>query len=154
MTLLKNYFTRYPEDAERVVLSVKSGITKSMAPDGSPEFIKTCIDNCMRLLGGTKKIDVFECARVDKNTPIEVTMKALESHVKNGDIGGISLSEVSAATIEKAAKVTKIVAVEVELSLFSLDVLKNGVAATCAKYDIPLVAYVHSFAILRERKKC
>lgn len=113
-----------------------------MHPDGSPENIRRSIDNCLRLLDGKKKIDIFECARVDKNTPIEVTLKALEEHVKNGDIGGIALSEVSAATIERAVKVTKIVAVEVEFSLWSLDPLSNGVAAACAKHDILLVAYV------------
>ncbi len=37
----------------------------------------------------------------------------------SGDIGGISLSEVNAKTIERAAKVVKIVAVEVAFSLFS-----------------------------------
>lgn len=140
LTLLNAYFTKYPEDASKVVLSVKGGL-HNMHPDGSPENVKRSIGNCLRLLDGKKKIDIFECARVDKNTPIEVTLKALEEHVKNGDIGGIALSEVSAATIERAVKVTKIVAVEVEFSLWSLDPLSNGVAAACAKNDIPLVAY-------------
>jgi len=45
-------------------------------------------------------------------------MKALQSHVEKGDIGGIMLSEVSATTIEKAAEVTKIIGVEVEFSLW------------------------------------
>jgi pyridoxine 4-dehydrogenase len=113
-----------------------------MHPDGTPEGVKRSIDNCLRILDGKKKIDIFECARVDKHTPIETTMKALEEHVKQGDIGGICLSEVSAATIERAVLVTKIVGVEVEFSLWSLDPLSNGVAAACAKYDIPLIAYV------------
>jgi len=138
--LLEAYFTKYPEDASKVVLSIKGGL-KNMHPDGSPENIKNSIGNCLKLLKGKKSIDVFEMARVDKNTPIEVTMKALEEHVKAGDIGGIALSEVSAATIRKAASITDIVAVEVELSLWSTDVLSNGVAAACADHNIPLVAY-------------
>lgn len=81
---------------------------------------------------------------MDKNTPIEVTLKVLEEeYVKTGKIGGISLSEVSAATVDKAAKLTKIEAVEVELSLWSTDILSNGVAQACARNNIPVVAYVH-----------
>jgi pyridoxine 4-dehydrogenase len=87
-----------------------------MHPDGSPEGVRSSVDNCLRLLKGKKKIDIFECARVDKNIPIEITLKTLdEEYVKTGKIGGIALSEVGAATIEKAANVTKIVAAEVEL---------------------------------------
>lgn len=113
-----------------------------MQPDGTPEGIKISVENCLRLLDGKKSIDVFECARVDRNTPIETTMKALEEYVKAGKIGGIALSEVSASSVRRAAKVTKIVAVEVELSLWSTDVLSNGVAAACAENNIPIVAYV------------
>lgn len=57
----------------------------------------------------------------------------VEKHVKAGNIGAIGLSEASAATIRKAAKVTKIAAVEVELSLFSLDIFSNDIAKACAE---------------------
>ncbi|KAK0104703.1 Pyridoxine 4-dehydrogenase [Cadophora gregata] len=140
LTLLNKYFTKYPEDAEKVVLSIKGGLV-NMKPDGSPEGIKTSVENCLILLDGKKSIDIFECARVDKNTPIETTMKALEEFVKAGKIGGIALSEVSAASVRRAAEVTKIVAVEVELSLWSTDILSNGVAAACAEHNIPVIAY-------------
>ena len=139
LTLLNKYFTMYPEDAEKVVLSIKGGLV-NMKPNGTPEGVKTSIENCLRLLDGKKSIDIFECARVDKNTPIETTMKALEEFVKAGKIGGIALSEVSAESVKRAAKITKIVAVEVELSLWSTDILSNGVAAACAENNIPVVA--------------
>lgn len=80
---------------------------------------------------------------VDKNTPIETTLRVLDrEYVKTGKIGGIALSEVSAATIERAVKVCKIVAVEVEVSLWSTDILSNGVAQACARHNLPIVAYV------------
>lgn len=46
-----------------------------------------------------------------------------------------------AETIHEAVKYTKIVAVEAELSLFTRDILDNGVAGACAQYGIPIVAY-------------
>lgn len=91
-------------------------------------------------MDGKKSIDIFEYARVDKRVPIEQTLKNLEAYVNARKIGGIGLSEASAATIEKAVRVTKIVGVEVELSLFSTHVLENGVAKTCAKHQIPIIA--------------
>jgi pyridoxine 4-dehydrogenase len=141
--LLQRYFTKYPEDADKVVLSIKGGVAPGeMRPDGSPKNIRRSIDYCNDLLAGTKKIDIFECARVDPNTPIEITLKELEKCVEEGKIGGIALSEVGAATIKKAVKVTKIVAVEVELSLWSTDIFQNGVATACAENDIMVVASV------------
>ena len=119
-----------------------------MHPDGSPENVKQSVDNCVKLLGGKKSIDIFECARVDKKVPIETTLKALEECVKEGKIGGIALSEVSAATIERAVKVTRIVAVEVEVSLWSLDIFTNGVAKACREHEIPIVAYALYFSKL------
>jgi aryl-alcohol dehydrogenase-like predicted oxidoreductase len=58
-------------------------------------------------------------------------MKALADLVKEGKIGGVGLSEVSADTIRKAHAVYPISAVEIELSLFTPDPLKNGIMDTC-----------------------
>lgn len=140
--LLNEYFTEYPDDADKVVLSIKGGLdVNEFRPNGSPENIKRSIDACLKVLDGKKFIDLFEPARVDPNTPIEVTVAAIDEYVKAGKIGGISLSEVSAESIRKAAKVATISAVEVEFSLFSTDILSNGIAQACAELEIPVVAY-------------
>ena len=139
--LLNRYFTKYPEDAEKVVLSIKGGIGANMRPDGSEEGVRRSVDNCIKLLGGRKTLDIFECARVDPNTPIETTIAALAACVKEGKIKGISLSEVRAETIRRAHKVHPICGVEVEFSLWATDILSNGIAATCAELGIPIVAY-------------
>jgi len=69
--------------------------------------------------------------RVDPNTPIETSVKALADLVKERKIGGIGLSEVSAKTIRRAHAVHPIAAVEIELSLFTPDPLKNGIVDAC-----------------------
>jgi pyridoxine 4-dehydrogenase len=61
--------------------------------------------------------------------------------VEEGKIGGVGLSECKAETIRRAAKVTKIASVEVEFSLFTPDILSNGIAATAAELGIPIVGY-------------
>ncbi len=84
------------------------------------------------MLGSRGRIDQFEAARKDPNLPIEVTVEALQQHILAGHIGGFALSEVKADTIRRAAKVGKVGAVEIELSLWQTEALTNGVAeAVC-----------------------
>ncbi|KAH7409832.1 NADP-dependent oxidoreductase domain-containing protein [Phaeosphaeria sp. MPI-PUGE-AT-0046c] len=140
--LLNEYFTKYPEDAEKVVLSIKGGIVPGqMRPDGSKAGVQRSIDECLKQLDGKKFLDLFECARVDLNVPIEDTISYIADYVKAGKLGGISLSEVSAKTIRRAHAVHPISAVEVEFSLWATEILENGVAETCAELDIPIIAY-------------
>ncbi|KAI1390339.1 Aldo/keto reductase [Hypoxylon trugodes] len=139
--LLKYYFDQYPEDASKVVLSIKGAFDFHTGPNASPEGIRASVDEALKVLGGTKTIDVFECARVDPNVPIETSIKTLAKLVKEGKIGGIGLSEVSANTIRKAHAVHPISAVEIELSLFTPDPLHNGIADTCHELGIAIVAY-------------
>ena len=139
LNLLQRYYQKYPEDAEKVVLSIK-GAVKNFRPDGSPEVVTQSVEQSLKDLGGKGKIDIFECARVDKNTPLEVTLGVLDGFVKAGKIGGIGLSEVGANTIRAAVKITRIAAVEVEVSLWATDVFRNGVATTCAELGIPIIA--------------
>jgi pyridoxine 4-dehydrogenase len=139
LQLLATYFKQYPEDADKVVLCIKGGIG-SMGPDGSEEGVRRSVDNCLKLLEG-KKLDMFECARVDRRVPIEETIGVLATYVHEGKLGGISLSEVNAQTIRRAHKVHPICAVEIELSMWETSALTNGVAATCAELGIPVVAY-------------
>ncbi|KAI1174583.1 putative aldo/keto reductase [Nemania sp. FL0916] len=143
LVLLERYFEKYPEDADKVVLSIKGGNNPETGhSDGSPENTRRTIDDCMTQLKGRKRIDLFEFARRDPNVPLEVTFGVIEKeYIQAGKIGGISLSEVRAETIHEAVKYTKVMAVEVELSMFSTHVLDNGVAAACTQYGIPLIAY-------------
>ena len=140
--LLNRYFSKYPEDAEKVVISIKGSISQTKrGPDNSEKNIRRSIDECLKVLDGKKFLDVFEPARQDPNVPLEETMNAMASYIKEGKLGGISLSEVTEDQIRNAAKLHKIAAVEVEMSLQSPEVLSNGVAKACAELDIPLVAY-------------
>jgi len=57
--LLNRYFTKYPEDKDKVVLSIKGGLV-NMHPDGTPEGVKRTVENCLKILDGKKSIDIFE----------------------------------------------------------------------------------------------
>ncbi|PNS14420.1 Pyridoxal reductase [Sphaceloma murrayae] len=140
--ILNAYFTKHPEQADKVVISIKGGAKPGMpTPDGRPENIRRSIDECLKILDGKKFLDIFECARVDPKVPIEESIGAIAEYVKAGKVGAISLSECSADSIRRAAKVHKIACVEVEVSLWATEIFENGVAQTCAELDIPIVAY-------------
>lgn len=140
LTLLKSYFKKYPEDAGKITLNIKSGMRSGLKVDGSPAYLRECVENSLHQLDGACKIDMFEMARRDKDTPLKESLGALAEMVAEGKIGGVALSEVNAETIREAAAITKIVAVEVELSLWSTEALTNGVAEACAELEIPIIA--------------
>ncbi|PLB43889.1 aldo/keto reductase [Aspergillus steynii IBT 23096] len=141
--LVNRYFSEYPEDAEKVVLMVKSGVVdmKTVKMDCSRAGLRGLLENALRVLDGKKTIDAFGPARVDPNVPIEESVKALAEMKAEGRIGGIQLSEVRAETIRRAASVAKIDLVEAEVNLWSQEVFENGVAEACAGLGIVLVAH-------------
>ena len=142
LQLLADYFTRHPEDAAKVVLTMKGCFsTATASADCSAAGVERSLNNCLSILGGRVFIDVFAPARIDEKVPIEDTMRALAKYVEAGKIGGIGLSECNATTIRRAHSIHPLASVEVELSLFSTDILHNGVAATCAELGIPIIAY-------------
>ncbi|KAL2140418.1 hypothetical protein VTI28DRAFT_3838 [Corynascus sepedonium] len=141
--LLARYFAKFPEDAEKVVVCIKSGIIdmKTLTLDGSPQTVRRLVADANRVLSGHKKIDIFGIARVDPKVPIEDTVGALAELVAAGEIGGIQLSEVGSATIRRAAAVAKIDVVEEEASLWTPEIFDNGVAETCGELGIPIMAH-------------
>ncbi|CAI5756174.1 unnamed protein product [Candida verbasci] len=133
-----------PEANKQLIISIKGGIDMSkFAPNGSKEFISKSIENIVSYFpkGELRPKLLFEIARVDPNVPYEDTISYIAEYVKNGSIDGISLSEVGINSIQKAIKVYPISCVELELSLFSQEVIDQGILAELSKHQIPLIAY-------------
>jgi len=128
-----------------VVIATKFGLKKN--PDGKtleinskPEYVKESCDISLKELG-LDYIDLYYQHRVDKNTPIEDTVKAMVELVKEGKIKYLGLSECSAATLRRAHAVHPISAVQIEYSLWCLDPETNGVLAACRELGVTFVAY-------------
>ncbi len=108
---------------EQAVLSVKFGALRG--PDGafhgydaSPAAVKNSLAHSLTRLG-VEYIDIYRPARLDSKVPIEDTIGAIADMVKAGYVRHIGLSEVSAETIRRAAKVHPIVDLQIEYSLLS-----------------------------------
>lgn len=146
LTLLKNYFTKYPEDADKVVLSMKGCLDpQTLVPNCTPAGLRSSVENCIRLLPPSiKTIDFFEPARLEPSVAVEETVATLVELINEGKIKhGYMLSEVRGSTIRRAHKIHPVSGVEVELSVWEMEVLgeEHGAAAVCAELGVPLVAY-------------
>ncbi|KXX75852.1 Pyridoxal reductase [Madurella mycetomatis] len=142
LELLRRYFTRYPEDASKVELFIRACFD-------APTFTAKCTradvraswEECNRILGGVKSIDVFGPARIDPNVPVEETVCALKELVDEGKISAVGLSEVSASTIRRAAAICPIKYAEIEFSLWSAEMLDNGVALAAKETNLTILSY-------------
>ncbi|KAG9044570.1 hypothetical protein FS837_007916 [Tulasnella sp. UAMH 9824] len=143
LELLARFFTKYPELADRTVLSVKGGDVGSIIRtiDCSPENLRRSVDSINKALDGKKRLDIFECARVDPKIPIEQVMESLNGLVKEGKFDHIGASEISAESLKKAAAVAPIAIVEIEVSPWSYEEETKKVIASCADLKVPIVAY-------------
>ncbi|NMR30842.1 aldo/keto reductase [Crystallibacter degradans] len=123
-------------------LASKCGMTSvdgKRVIDGRPETLKaTCEDALRRLRTG--HIDLYYLHRWDQDIPIEDSVGALAELVQEGKIGGIGLSEVSAATLRRAHAVHPIAALQTEYSLWSRNP-ELGTLAACAELGTAFVAF-------------
>jgi pyridoxine 4-dehydrogenase len=96
---------------DRTFLSVKGGtVPGQFASNGSRENLRRSVDVILKVLRGTKRLDLFEPARRDSNYEIEQYAESLNEMVKEGKFDYIGLSEVSTETIRRAHKVGPIFA--------------------------------------------
>ncbi|GAA5918770.1 hypothetical protein JCM8208_000867, partial [Rhodotorula glutinis] len=135
---------REGDNRKKVFLISKFGIEMNdkgeLETDGSPENVIRSIDRCIKNLGGLFP-DAYLQHRVDRKTPIEETVRALDAVRKEGKCKYIGLSECSADTLRRAAKAAKIDFVEVEYSPWELEMEKNGILEACRELDVKVLAY-------------
>ncbi len=108
--------------------------------NGQKDYVKKAVERSLKNLG-TDHIDLYYLHRLDPNTPIEETVEAMAALVKEGKVGYIGLSEVSAETVRKAHKIHPLTAVQTEYSLFEREVEESGILQTLAELKIGFVAY-------------
>lgn len=131
---------------DRVFLATKFGIVRDphdpsrRGINGRPEYVRAACEGSLRRLG-VETIDLYYQHRLDPNTPIEDTVGAMADLVQAGKIRYLGLSEVSAATLERACAVHPITAVQSEYSLWTRDPETDGVFAACRRLGVGFVAY-------------
>ena len=72
----------------------------------SEKNLRRSVDNINKHLRGTKRLDLFECARVDPKVPIEESTKTLNELIKERKFSYIGMSETCSETLRKAHAVS------------------------------------------------
>lgn len=128
---------------DEAVLATKFGIRRADGKrwnDSSPAYARAACEASLRRLG-VDTIDLYYVHRMDSTTPVEETVGELARLVDEGKIRSIGLSEVSAAQVRRAHAVHPIAAVQSEFSLWTRNVVDDGVLGACRDLGIALVAY-------------
>lgn len=114
-----------PEHADRIVgealegrdafIATKGGVDKpapgKIIVDGTRDTLLRQIDKALINLR-RDRIDLFQLHRVDPNTPIDVSVRALQEARDDGRIGAIGLSNVNREQLDRALGVAEIASVQ------------------------------------------
>ncbi|MDP3907799.1 aldo/keto reductase [Novosphingobium sp.] len=123
-------------------LATKMGIIVDGARRGvdcKPDTIKACVEQSLTRLQ-TDHIDLYYMHRRDFSTPIEDSMGAMADLVKEGKIGSVGLSEMSAETLRRAHAVHPVAAVQTEYSLWTRNP-EIAVLDACRDLGVAFVAF-------------
>lgn len=129
----------YPKN---LVIATKGGLTRQgpnqWAPVGRPEYLRQQVEMSLRRLK-LDRIDLYQLHRIDPKVPAEETLGALKDLQSAGKIRHIGLSEVSAAEIEQANKIVRIVSVQNRYNISDRE--HEGALKYCEQHEIGFIPW-------------
>lgn len=129
---------------DEAVLATKAGLVvdgeRRMHRNGRPEHIAAALDASLLRLR-TDHVDLYQLHRIDPAVPLEESWGAMAEAVRAGKARMIGLSEAGPDEIERAQAIHPVAAVQSEFSLWSRDVVSNGVLAYTAAHGIALLPF-------------
>jgi pyridoxine 4-dehydrogenase len=119
-----------------VVVATKGGI--GGPGRGAPDNLHAEIEESLRRLQ-VETIQLWYLHRVDPETPLEESLRAVAEHVERGQIAHVGLSEVSIAQIQAARRIVPVAAVQ---NHYNLSERKHeDVVDFCAQEGIVFVPF-------------
>jgi aryl-alcohol dehydrogenase-like predicted oxidoreductase len=126
-----------------LVIATKFGFkfdgNKIVGVDGSPANIRHAVEGSLKRLD-IDCIDLYYQHRVDPSVPIEETVGEMDTLRAEGKIKHIGLSEAGPDTLNRAAKVAPITALQSEYSIWERDI-EEGILPACRANGIGFVPY-------------
>lgn len=129
---------------ERIIICSKSGTARTPdasghRPGGSPEYLtRVCEESLQRL--ETDRLDIFCMSRIDPRVPVEESVGAMQRLVEQGKVRYIALSEAGPGSIRRAQAVHRIIALQMEYSLWARDP-EGGNLQACRESGMGFMAY-------------
>lgn len=141
--LIARALAEWGGDRSRIIVATKGGIRRlkgAWINDGRAKHLRDACDASRRALG-VDAIDLYQLHAVDPKTPIETSVRALARLQGEGKVRDVGLCNVTIGQIRAAQGIASIAAVQVSLSPFDDENLRNGVAEYCRDNGIRLIAY-------------
>ena len=130
-------------DRTRVVVATKGGMRRpkgAWLPDGRAKHLHDACEASRRALG-VDVIALYQLHVVDPKTSIETSVRALARLQEEGRIRDIGLCNVTVRQITLAQAIATIACVQLSLSPFDDENLRNGVAEYCRDNGIRFIAH-------------
>jgi aryl-alcohol dehydrogenase-like predicted oxidoreductase len=129
-----------PAAKARFSIATKGGIRPD--PRGvvnDAKFMRECLEGSLKRLG-VEHVDLYYIHRRDPSLPIEDVMEIMLQFRKEGKIGGIGFSEIAPTSLERAAKLGHVRAVQSEYSLWTR-LPELGLLQACKRLGTAFVAF-------------
>jgi len=130
-------------DASTITVATKGGLVRPAGrwvPDGRAKHLHSACLASLRALD-VSVIDLYQLHVVDPSVPLETSVRALTALQQERLIRRIGLSNTTVGQIKSAQKIAEIASVQVSLSVFDNENLRNGVVEYCRDHGIQLIAY-------------
>lgn len=143
--ILKEEFSAYRDE---MLVSTKAGYTMWPGPYGdfgSRKYMLASLDQSLKRMG-LPYVDIFYHHRMDKNTPLEESMQALDTAVKSGRALYVGLSNYDSATAREAAAILKdlrcpFVINQVRYSIFDRHIEADKLEETAADAGFGIICF-------------
>ncbi len=125
----------------KFTIATKGGIVigPPRGVDNSPAYLRECIETSLTRLG-VEHVELYYIHRRDPAIPIEDVMGTLSRFREEGKIGAIGFSEISPASLRRAAAIHPVAAVQSEYSLWTR-LPELGLLQACRELGTAFVAF-------------
>ncbi|MEO1702852.1 MAG: aldo/keto reductase [Pseudomonadota bacterium] len=136
-----SFLRNNPGTREQFVIATKASIITEPERDfrNDEPYLRAELEASLKRLG-TNHVELFYIHRRDPRVPVEDMMGTLTRFIEEGKIGAIGLSEIQPATLERAASVHSVAAVQSEYSL-QTRLPEMGMLQMCRKLGTTFVSF-------------
>lgn len=141
--LVARALATWPGDRSRITVATKGGVRRPKGAwlnDGRAKHLREACEASRRALN-VETIDLYQLHAVDPRVPFETSVGQLARLQEEGKIRDVGLCNVTVSQIRAAQAIVRVASVQVSLSPFDDENLRNGVAEYCRDNAIRLIAY-------------
>jgi aryl-alcohol dehydrogenase-like predicted oxidoreductase len=146
-SIIGNWLAANPAKRDRVLIFTKVGSDMGQGRDGlSAAWIVRAVEDSLRRLR-TDVIDLYQAHRPDDHTPIEETLTAFDTLLRQGKVRAIGASNYNVAqlknalTVAAARGISRYATLQPEYNLYDRKGFEGELQRLCAQEQIGVITY-------------